>query len=176
MSIVDLPPIEQPGASSHHQGVPQATSSSAESDMLDVLAGKKTLAAVNDLDNEALEEIYRLGYEAWQVDDIASATKHFMFLALHQPRDYRFQFALGCALQQQGQWLAALRAFGLAHLLQIEDPLTLYHIAECLLALGENEGARDALQTVINWCRQQAPSGRIEAVQADAQKLLQQVV
>lgn len=116
---------------------------------LDVLEGHTTLAALNGLDAAALEAIYTRGYQAWQNGELDAATADFAFLASHQPLDRRFHFAFACAMQQQGLLREALAAFGVAVAMQANEPRAIYHIAECLHALGDTAGARDALDAVI---------------------------
>lgn len=114
--------------------------------------GEMTLASICGLDSNELEEIYSCGYEAWHTGNIDSAMEIFACLVMQNPEDRRFHFAFACVLQQQGEYRQALIFFNYATAMQANDPWPFFYRAECLLALGETEAARDELDAVIMLC------------------------
>ena len=140
---------------------------------LDVLEGRATLADACDYTPAELEAVYERGYHAWNAGDLDSATTSFAFLALQQPLDRRFLFAFACALQQQGEFRHALTFFGYTVAMQANDPFAPFRVAECLLALGEVDAARDALDAVAALCYGQADADpRYDALRQRAEALL----
>lgn len=150
MTALNIDPIHP---TEHHQPIGDAPQAESDTALLrlsvDVLEGRATLAELNGLDAQALEQIYARGYQAWQDHDLEAATADFAFLATHQPLDRRFHFAFACAMQAQGLLQEALNSFGVALAMQANEPRAIYHIAECLHALGDAAGAQDALRAVI---------------------------
>ncbi len=55
----------------------------------------------------------------------------------------------GACLQMLGRHDDALRAYLLAHVLDVSEPTVALHIAECLIALHRKDDARTALETVV---------------------------
>jgi len=117
-----------------------------------LLEGKETMAEMAGFSETEVEEIYALGYDAWQQGKLDEAAEMFSFAALLQPLDPRFTFAFGCAIQQRGDHLQALALFMQAVQIKPTNPFISFHMAECLLALQERDAAADALQTVIKLC------------------------
>ncbi len=142
---------------------------------LEILKGRKTLADIAGLDANALEAIYRRGYNSWQKGDIDSATSDFGFLVLNQPLDRRFHFAFASALHRQGEFANALTFYGYAVAIRANEPDAVYRIAECLYELGEIEAARDALDAVIALCYGQAENLGFDELRQHAQSFLIQI-
>lgn len=101
---------------------------------------------------DELKRLYERGYDAWNENKYEEATEIFAFLTLHKPLERNFMFAFACAIKEQGEYKHALTLFTHTLAMQPDDPFSIFHIAECLLNLQENEAARDALDSVISLC------------------------
>lgn len=132
-----------------------------------------TLASLSGISNEELERVYARGYESYQAGHYGEALVDFTYLVMHQPWDRRFHMALGSALHQEGEYQSALKFYGYALFMNACDPGPSYAIAQCLLALGEEADAREALQTAIE---QSYTDPQYHTIGVMAQELLQKIL
>lgn len=114
-----------------------------------LLVDGETFASLSEISVEELERIYTRGYESYHAGRYDEALVDFTYLVMHQPWDRRFHMALGSALHQEGEFQHALKFYGYALFMDACDPTPTLAIAQCLLALGEQVDAREALQTAI---------------------------
>ncbi|KOC90725.1 hypothetical protein NG42_08365 [Winslowiella iniecta] len=121
-------------------------------DLVALLAGKTSLAALCGISPQQLDELYARGYQAWEEGNLDTATHFFAFVAQFDPAARRNIFAYACALKQQGEYVHALRLFSHAVQMQPSDPFAPFHLANCLEAIGEVEGAREVLNATISLC------------------------
>lgn len=107
-----------------------------------------TLAQVYGLQDQELEAVYALGFNFYNQARWLDALKVFSFLVAHNHFERRYQVARAACLQMLKQYDEALKAYVIAHVMDITDPLVALHIAECLIAQGKREDALTALETV----------------------------
>ncbi|MEJ0035228.1 MAG: SycD/LcrH family type III secretion system chaperone [Gammaproteobacteria bacterium] len=107
-----------------------------------------TVAGLYGTTDEDLEAVYALGYNLYNQSRWAEALRVFSFLAMQNHVERRFHVGRGACLLMLKRHEEALRAFGLAHLLDVSDPAVALQFAECLIALRRKDDARVALQTV----------------------------
>lgn len=111
------------------------------------------LRGFKDADYEAM---YAVGHGLYTQGKHEDAGKIFGFLMMHNPFDRRFPIAMGASQQMLGKHADAIGFYALATVLDMTDPVPIFHTAECLAAIGENEDARDAFQTVVDLCKEPA--------------------
>ena len=117
-------------------------------EIADFLFAGGTLADIYGLEARQLEAVYAHGYGLYNQGRWAHALQVFSFLTFHDHLDRRFHVARAACLQMLRQHEAALKAYSLAHLLDVSDPAVGLHVAECLIALQRKADARTALETV----------------------------
>ncbi|PKH21810.1 CesD/SycD/LcrH family type III secretion system chaperone [Enterobacterales bacterium CwR94] len=128
----------------------------AKDECFALLEGKVSMNQLCNISDTELETLYCEGYNAWNNGDIETAAQRFAFVAMQRPNDRRFIFAFACVLKQAECWASALSLYGYAIAMQADDPYAVFHVAECLQAVGNIEGARDALDATISLCFYQA--------------------
>ncbi len=116
-------------------------------EIADFLFAGGTVADVYGLGEEQLEAVYALGYSLYNQGRWAQALQVFSFLTFHAHLDRRFHVARASCLQMLRRHDEALKAYLLAHLLDVSDPAVALHVAECLIALRRRSEARTALET-----------------------------
>jgi type III secretion system low calcium response chaperone LcrH/SycD len=127
----------------------------------DFLFAGGTVAALYGLSTKELEPMYALGYSLYNQARWTEALKVFSFLTYHSHLEQRFHVGRAACLQMLKQHEEALRAYGLAYLLDASDPSVSLHIAECLIALGKKEEARGVLENVAELTQGSTPFARI---------------
>ena len=74
------------------------------------------------------------------------AERILSFVVLHDHLDRRYQLAFGLVLQARRKHERALKPLGIAALMDLTDPVPVVALAECKLALGQRDEARDLLE------------------------------
>ncbi|RMC62479.1 SycD/LcrH family type III secretion system chaperone [Sinorhizobium meliloti] len=115
----------------------------------EIIAGRTDLAAVIGITDDELEAVYALGHRFYSAGRYDEALSFFRFLCMHRYIDPRFWFGFGAASQMLGDSANAVRAYGLAALLDDEDPQIPLRAAKCLIKLDEPAAALSALESVL---------------------------
>jgi type III secretion system low calcium response chaperone LcrH/SycD len=125
-------------------------------DVADFMIRGGTVADIYGLKAEELEPLYALGFSLYNQARWSEGLKVFSFLAYHSHLEQRFHVGRAACLQMLKQHEDALRAYGMAYLLDAEDPSVSLHIAECFIALGRKEDARGVLENVAHLTQKNA--------------------
>ena len=112
-----------------------------------------TLAQVYGIEPAQLEAAYALAYQYYHQARWQEALTVFEFLCQHQHVERRYQLGRAACLKMLKRHEQALHAYGLAHLMQANDPHSAMHIAQCLLALERRADAVTALESVCALCQ-----------------------
>ena len=125
-----------------------------------------TLGAIRGHTREEYEAVYALGHSLYGNGRYLDAVKAFAFLVMNDPYERRFVKAYAHALQMARNYQDALTYYALASVMDLTDPVTPFHAAECLIALRQPDEARKALETVQALCTgsQQALKDRARAL------------
>ena len=113
------------------------------------LASGGTLSDLQGLEPRHLEALYAIGHQAYSVGDYDRAIDLFGSLVMLNPHDRRFPMALGSAHQMKGNHERAINYYLMASTHDMMDPVPVFHMGECLIALGQVEQACDCLEFVI---------------------------
>ena len=124
----------------------------ADVNALQQLFGGDTLAELIGVTPEHLESVYDRGCERVAAEDFESALDAFLFLAVHDPYEFRYQFGYATCLQQLGSIADAAKHFGLAWILDPSDAGCAFRLGECHAAMGDRDAAREAFETAIQLC------------------------
>ena len=120
-------------------------------DVLGALQKGHTIGDLMDLSQNDIESLYTTGYNYYEAKQFDKALTTFQLLCLMDHVDKRFYMGLGASRQMLGQYKEALEAYGYVVMLDIDDPVPLYHLAECHLALGDLKRAVAAFESVIEF-------------------------
>lgn len=107
------------------------------------------LATLMDYTDQELEAIYALGHSLYSQEQYSNAVKCFAFLVANVQTDKRYTSALASSLQMLKRYEEAMQYHCMATLMDVEDPLPLFHTAECFINLGQIQEAQEALQEIL---------------------------
>lgn len=107
-----------------------------------------TLAQACGISGEELEAAYAMAYGLYGQGCWDDALQLFDFLCQHSHLERRFHVGRGSCLHMLRQYERALVAYGVAHVMDVEEPSVALRTAECLIALGRHSDALTALETV----------------------------
>ena len=116
---------------------------------VDILEGRTDLAAIAGMTGDELEAVYTLAHGFYTAGKYDDAQDVFRFLCMHRHLDPRFWFGFGATCHMQGDIALAVKAYGMAAMLDPTDPQVSLRAAECFVALGDTKGARIALEGAI---------------------------
>jgi type III secretion system low calcium response chaperone LcrH/SycD len=128
-----------------------AAGASADFDLQALLRaqGATTLADIQEIPKQTLELCYRIGYNAFNAGDAASANRMFAFLANFDHLEPKYWLGLGASLQRLGRFDDAAVSYTTAATLAGGDTTALLHAADCLLSFGERDQAGNLLRLVL---------------------------
>ena len=147
----------------------QAEADAAAENMIGLWKAGGTLAQALGLSADECEAMYAHGHSLYAQGKYQDALKIFAQLVAYDHLDSRYQMALASALQMTRHYEDALQQYMIVTVMRIDDPVPVYHCAECLIALGRPDEARESLNLVIGTlCK----PGEHDAVRARAEAVL----
>jgi type III secretion system low calcium response chaperone LcrH/SycD len=117
--------------------------------LLRMLAQGGTMGGLFGLDEHELDAMYAFGLGFYQQARYGDAAKVFGLLVTMKHGEPRFLNAYAATFQVLGRYEQAIHYYGVSQLLDPADPVPTFHTAECMVALGWLDDARDALSLVI---------------------------
>ena len=96
--------------------------------------------------NDDLRVLYTLAYTLYQGNDYEQAKRIFQQLAACKPFTKKYWIGLGSCWQMEHSYTDALKAWGMAALIDASDPIPHYHAVECYLALEDYTEGLKALR------------------------------
>ena len=139
----------------------------------DVLSNDQTLASMTDLQKylrsghslgDAMdvsesqrEKLYLLGYRSYEQARYSEAFKIFSLLVIYDHLNTRYLMALAGAAQMLGRHKDALQHYSTVAAALEDDPTPLVHSADCLIALGHTELAKETAVLAIELAEDKAP-------------------
>jgi len=134
-----------------------------------IMTGRVTMSDLRGIGPDELDAAFARGYAQFKAGRVDEAEKTFSLLCLMDHRVRKYWMALGAARFNLGSADGAVAAYALAAIQEPEDVEAPLRAAECLLKLGEDEKAKDALRTAI---ANAGDSPRHADLKARAQSLL----
>ncbi|MEC4720734.1 SycD/LcrH family type III secretion system chaperone [Noviherbaspirillum sp. CPCC 100848] len=134
--------------------------------MVELFSNGGTLGDVYDYNSTDYEVVYALGSELYNQGRYSDAMKAFGFLVIHNQWEKRFVNAYAASLQMCKRYEDALQYYSLASVMDMRDPVPTFHTAECMIALGQLLEATQALEIVVNQCREEKDAGLKTRAQA----------
>lgn len=120
-----------------------------QSALTDHLLGGGTLKEVYGTSPEELEALYVLGTRLYTQGQYLQSAQVFGYLMRIDHFERRYYKAAASALQMMKSYPQAIDAWAVASYLDIDDPEPFFHTAECLLALGKREEARQGFAICV---------------------------
>jgi type III secretion system low calcium response chaperone LcrH/SycD len=128
-----------------------------------------TLGDLRGFTDRHYETMYAKAHQLYSMEQYEDAGKVFGFLCTNNPYDLRFMLGLGASLQMQGKWQDAIGSYTMCVALNMEDPVPVFHIAECLSALGQVDDAKEMFSAVV----ERAKKPEHQAIKQRAAAMLQ---
>lgn len=128
-----------------------------------------TMAQAMGLTDRECEAMYAMGHGFYAQGRYQDAFKIFAQLVAYNHLESRYQMGLASAMQATKRYEEALQQYMIVTVMRLDDPIPVYHCAECLLALGRPNEADESLSLVVGTlCK----PGEHDALRSRAQELL----
>jgi type III secretion system low calcium response chaperone LcrH/SycD len=121
--------------------------------LLQQLLSGQTLGGILGQSAEEHEAIYHVGHVQFGRGNYEDAMRIFAFLLTRNHMDRRCYMGFAACLQMLKRPAEALKYYGVASLQDLTDPQPVMHSAECYLAIGHREQARQALDYALTMAR-----------------------
>lgn len=106
-----------------------------------------TLAMLNEVSSDTLEQLYALGFSQYDAGKYDEAHKIFQALCVLDHYDPRFFLGLGACRQALGQHQLAIDSYSYGAMMDLNEPRFPFHAAECLLQMGDLDGAESGFHS-----------------------------
>lgn len=109
----------------------------------------KTAQEIMGFSDEVMAKFYGAAYRLFEHKRYEDAANAFLFLATLNPHNHDYWLGLGMASQLSQEYEAAIDAYELAAISNIESPVPYFYLAKCLFAIHDRESALQALELAI---------------------------
>lgn len=132
------------------------------------LAAGKTAQQIMGFTDETMAKFYRAAYRLFEHRKYEDAANAFLFLVTLNPHNHDYWLGLGMSTQMYGDFEAAIDAYEMAAVTDVESPVPYFYLAKCLFAIHDRESALQALELALEYSegpgyeelRQQAQAAR----------------
>jgi len=115
---------------------------------------KEKNAKIPVLSEDSVETLYSTGYELYRNGKYEDAKAFFKMLTLMDPSIRRNWMGLGACQQMLKEFESAINSYGIAAVINPDDPYVHWHAADCFLQKGEREKAIATLSSAITAAKQ----------------------
>lgn len=113
------------------------------------LAEGKTPQEVLGFSHPVMAKFYRAAYRLFESKRYAEAADAFLFLVALDAHNHDYWLGLGMATQLCGDYEAAIDAYEMAAITDVESPVPYFYLAKCLFAIHDRDSALQALDLAL---------------------------
>lgn len=117
------------------------------------LSEGKIAQEILEFSDQTMDKFYLAAFELYQLNHFSDAADAFLFLVALNPHHYDYWLGLGAATQRCGDYEAAIDAYEMAAICQIENPIPYFHLAKCLFAMHDRESALQAIEMALEYSK-----------------------
>ncbi len=134
-----------------------------------------TLGQALEITGDECEALYQLGHGFYEQGRYSEAFQTFSLLVIYDHLEARYVMGLAGAAQMLGRHTDALQHYATAAMIRLDDPLPMFHAAECLIALQRLPEAIDSLELAAELANEKHPvvAARANALLAVVKERLQ---
>lgn len=136
------------------------------------LAKGRTAQDILEFSNETMAKFYGAAYRLFEHRLYVDAANAFLFLVTLNPYNHDYWLGLGMATQLNGDFEAAIDAYEMAAISEIENPVPYFYLAKCLFAMHERDSALEALDLALEYSTDRAEYSQLRREAQAARVLL----
>lgn len=115
------------------------------------LAKGKSPQEILGFSDETMAKFYKAAYTLFEHKRYADAANAFLFLVTLNTYNHDYWLGLGMSAQLCGDYEAAIDAYEMAAVTDVESPVPYFYLAKCLFAIHDRESALQALDLAIEY-------------------------
>ena len=115
------------------------------------LAAGKTAQEILGFSDETMIKFYKAANRLFENRRFSDAANAFLFLVTLNSYNHDYWLGLGMATQMCGDYDAAVDAYEMAAIINIESPIPYFYLAKCLFAMHDRESALQALELALEY-------------------------
>lgn len=138
---------------SYAEAVPGLDAEKLGQKTLGLLNGELNLKEEHGLTDEAMESVYTIAYNEFMANRYEKAHPLFTFLCMFDNKNKKYWNALGACRFRKKDYVDAAAAYGVAGMMDEDDPLPALCAVDCYLACQELDTAIEALHYAVRICR-----------------------
>ncbi len=143
--------------SSQHVGVPDIVDLELSDDdwagierlTTSLMKSGATLSVARGFTDAEMENVYSIAYNFSQQEKFQEAKVLFRFLAFYGHMEPTYWMGLAVSQQALGEYEQAIKAYAMVYILELDNPVPLFHTAQCHIKNKNYESAQAALDSLI---------------------------
>lgn len=120
------------------------------------LANGKTPQEILGFKEETMAKFYRAAYRLFEHKKYVDAANAFLFLVTLNSQNHDYWLGLGMSTQLCGEYEAAIDAYEMAAVTDVDSPVPYFYLAKCLFAIHDRESALQALDLALEYAEDKA--------------------
>ncbi len=136
------------------------------------LAKGVSLCEILEIADGDMHKFYQAAYKLLDGKRYVDAGNAFLFLVTLNPYSHDYWLGLGMAAQFCHDYEAAIDAYEMASMNEIESPIPYFYLAKCLFALHDRQATEMALDLSLDYAKGKAEHADLRRQIAAAKKLL----
>lgn len=132
----------------------------------------KTAQEIIGFSDEVMSKFYKAAYLLFEHKRYKDAGNAFLFLATLNPYNHDYWLGLGMSLQMDQDYEAAIDAYELSAICNMESPVPYFYLAKCLFAIHDRQSALQALDLAIETAGENVDYSELRSQAEAAKKLL----
>lgn len=136
------------------------------------LAQGKTAQEIMGFSNETMAKFYGAAYRLFESKRYSDAANAFIFLVTLNPYNHEYWLGLGMATQLYGDFEAAIDAYEMAAICDMESPVPYFYLAKCLFAMHDRDSALQAIELALDYANDKPEYMKLKEQALAAQALL----
>lgn len=114
-------------------------------------AAGKSAQEILEFSDQTMEKFYHAAFQLLDNKRYQDAANAFLFLVTLNPYHYDYWLGLGAATQRCEDYEAAIDAYEMAAICQLDSPVPYFHLAKCLFAMHDRESAMQAIDLALEY-------------------------
>lgn len=119
------------------------------------LSSERTVQEILGFSEETMGKLYTAACSIFEKKRYMEAADAFLFLVTLNPYHYDYWLGLGAATQHCNDYEAAIDAYEMAAICQLDCPVPYLHLAKCLFAMHDRASALQAIDLAIEYSENQ---------------------
>jgi len=115
------------------------------------LARGKTPQEILGFKDETMAKFYQAAYRLFEHKKYVDAANAFLFLVTLNTHNHDYWLGLGMSTQLCGEYEAAIDAYEMAAVTDVDSPVPYFYLAKCLFAIHDRESALQALDLALEY-------------------------